>query len=81
MNTWLLSASSLLGAVLWLALLVVTAFSTIVLSIGLLGALYILNASTGLSRNDSHFGRTSQRNRGPSIVNQRLMPYTRTQRR
>lgn len=60
MNTWILSISSFLGAVLWLALLVATAFSMVVLSIGLLAALYMLNASTGQGHLSTRKTRTLQ---------------------
>jgi hypothetical protein len=47
MNTWILSIATFLGATLWLTLLVVTRFSVVVVSIGMLAVLYMLNASAG----------------------------------
>jgi hypothetical protein len=47
MSTWILPLGGLACALLWLALLVATAFSMVVVSLGLLVALYTLNASAG----------------------------------
>lgn len=54
MNSLILGLTGLFTASLWLVLLVVTGFSLLVVSVGLLGVLYVLGSTSNGAQSTNH---------------------------